>query len=111
MLCCQSLLAQEPRIFALVLQVVFTLSGVKDMGNIHLLDKSLAVLLRHEQGIVVVDHEFRQPEPATGIVQKKSVKNRLPIRIRVSTRLVIDQSTESSTSGVAVKISSRRHRA
>src|SRR5262245_3312110 len=81
------------------------------MRDIDLLDKSLAVLVRHEQCIVVVDNEFRQPEPAPGIVQKKSVKNWLPIRIRVSTWLIIDQSTEKSTSRVTVKIGSRRHRA
>src|SRR5262245_14205876 len=109
MFCRQSLLTEEPRVLTLVLQEVFTLPGVKDMRNIDLLDKSLAVLVRHEQRIVVVGHEFRQPEPGTDIVQKKSVKNRLPIRIRVSTWLIIDQSTEKSTSGVAVKISSRRH--
>src|SRR5262245_51619417 len=107
----QSLLTQEPCVLTLVLQEVFTLAGVQNMRDIDLLDKSLAVLLRHEQGIVVVDHEFRQPEPASSIVQKKSVENGLPIHIRVSTWLIIDQSTEKSTSGVTVKISSRRHRA
>src|SRR5262249_23453123 len=111
MFCRQSLLTQEPGVLTLVLQEVFTLPGVKDMRNIDLLDKSLAVLIRHEQGIVVVDNKFRQPEPATGIVQKKPVKNWLPIRIRDSTRLIIDHSTQKSNSGVTVKIGSRRHRA
>src|SRR5262245_27792483 len=108
---CQSFLAQEPRIFTLILQKVFTLSGVENMRDIDLLDKSQALLIRHEQRILVVDHEFRQPEPATGIVQKKPVKNWLPIQICVRTWLIIDQSTEKSTSGVTVKIGSRWHRA
>jgi hypothetical protein len=64
--------------------------------DIDLLHESLALLVRCEQDILVIDDQFRQREPGTGIVDQKTVEDRLSVSVRVGSRLIVDQPSEKS---------------
>src|SRR5207253_2623424 len=75
----QPLLTQKTGVLTFVLQVVLGFSRVEHVRDVDLLRKPLALLVRREQHVLIVDHELRQPEPATGIVQQETIENRFAV--------------------------------